>query len=170
MNLHYGEVIEIAEEEGMRMGIVRVGGAPKESAARSPDGRRCPVISFNLRRDGDQQGRRDRRTRKKKMCLAIPGKLIEISTDANGVRMGKANFGGIVKQVCLEYTPEVGMGDYVLVHVGFALSKVDEEEAARTYKALEQMQQLGELDTPDVTDDEDPFPDESPPGSISRAA
>lgn len=89
------------------------------------------------------------------MCLAIPGKLTEITTDANGVRMGKANFGGIVKQVCLEYTPEVGMGDYVLVHVGFALSKVDEEEAARTYKALEQMQQLGDLDVPDLPDEED---------------
>ncbi len=84
------------------------------------------------------------------MCLAIPGKLIEISADAHGVRMGKANFGGIVKQVCLEYTPEVETGDYVLVHVGFALSKVDEEEAKRTYDALKQLDQLGELDTPDV--------------------
>ena len=93
------------------------------------------------------------------MCLAIPGKLMEITTDANGVRMGKANFGGIVKEVCLEYTPEVERGDYVLVHVGFALSKVDEEEAARTYKALEQMQQLGELETPDATEDD--LPDES---------
>ena len=87
------------------------------------------------------------------MCLAIPGKLIETSTDANGVRMGKANFGGIVKQVCLEYTPEVEKGDYVLVHVGFALSKVDEAEAARTYQALERMEQLTELDIPDVADD-----------------
>lgn len=87
------------------------------------------------------------------MCLAIPGKLIEISTDANGVRMGKANFGGIVKQVCLEYTPEVEQGDYVLVHVGFALSKVNEAEAARTYQALERMEQLTELDIPDVADD-----------------
>jgi hydrogenase expression/formation protein HypC len=86
------------------------------------------------------------------MCLAIPGKLIEIASDANGVRMGKANFGGIVKQVCLEYTPEVEMGDYVLVHVGFALSKVNEEEAARTYKLLDEMKQLGELDTPDLDD------------------
>ena len=82
------------------------------------------------------------------MCLAIPGKLIETSTDANGVLMGKANFGGIVKQVCLEYTPEVQCGDYVLVHVGFALSKVDEAEAERTYSALEAMNQLGELDVP----------------------
>lgn len=83
------------------------------------------------------------------MCLAIPGKVLEIQKDAQGVRMGKTNFGGIVKQVCLEYTPEVECGDYVLVHVGFALSKVDEEEAHRTYKALENMKQLGELDTPD---------------------
>ena len=84
------------------------------------------------------------------MCLAIPGKLIEISRDPQGVRMGKANFGGIVKQVCLEYTPEVSAGDYVLVHVGFALGKVDEEEAARTYRLLEQMNQLTELEAPEV--------------------
>ena len=89
------------------------------------------------------------------MCLAIPGKLIEIASDSNGVRMGKANFGGIVKQVCLEYTPEVQTGDYVLVHVGFALSKVNEEEAARTYQLLEELKQLGELDTPDL--DDSPF-------------
>ena len=87
------------------------------------------------------------------MCLAIPGKLIEITTDHAGVKMGRANFGGIVKQVCLEYTPEVETGDYVLVHVGFALSKVNEEEATRTYQLLEEMKQLGELDTPEVTDD-----------------
>ncbi len=84
------------------------------------------------------------------MCLAIPGRLIEVSEDAHGVRMGKANFGGIVKQVCLEYTPEANAGDYVLVHVGFALGKVDEDEAARTYKLLEEMEQLAELDVPDV--------------------
>lgn len=84
------------------------------------------------------------------MCLAIPGKLIEIAADPNGVRMGKANFGGIVKQVCLEYTPEVNIGDYVLVHVGFALSKVDEEEAARTYQMLEEMDQLQELEIPEA--------------------
>jgi hydrogenase expression/formation protein HypC len=85
------------------------------------------------------------------MCLAIPGKVLEIQQDAQGVRMGKANFGGIVKQVCLEYTPDVCCGDYVLVHVGFALSKVDEAEAERTYKALEELKQLGELETPDLS-------------------
>lgn len=84
------------------------------------------------------------------MCLAIPGKLIEIACDPQGVRMGKANFGGIVKQVCLEYTPEVKPGDYILVHVGFALGKVDEEEAERTYRLLAEMDQLAELEIPDA--------------------
>ncbi|MDB6030445.1 MAG: hydrogenase assembly chaperone hypC/hupF [Verrucomicrobiales bacterium] len=79
------------------------------------------------------------------MCLAIPGKVIDITEDPNGVRMAKANFGGIVKQVCLEYTPDVQIGEYVLVHVGFALGKVDEEQAANTYRVLEELRQLDEL-------------------------
>ncbi len=85
------------------------------------------------------------------MCLAIPGKVLEIQADPAGVRMAKADFGGILKQVCLEYTPEVHCGDYVLVHVGFALSKVDEAEALRTYRALEEMNQLTELQAPSET-------------------
>ena len=88
------------------------------------------------------------------MCLAIPGKLITIATDDAGVRMGRANFGGIVKEVCLEYTPDVQCGDYVLVHVGFALGKVDEAEAQRTYDALKSLDQLSELDTPGISDAE----------------
>jgi hydrogenase expression/formation protein HypC len=83
------------------------------------------------------------------MCLAIPGKLIEITSD-HGIRTGRVNFGGIVKQVCLEYTPDADPGDYVLVHVGFALSKVEEAEAARTYKALQELKQLGELEAPEI--------------------
>jgi hydrogenase expression/formation protein HypC len=83
------------------------------------------------------------------MCLAIPGQVVEIHEE-QGLKMGKTNFGGIVKRVCLEYTPEVQVGDYVLVHVGFAISKVNEEEAARTYKLLEEMQQLAELEVPEV--------------------
>ena len=82
------------------------------------------------------------------MCLAIPGKLIEISQDSQGVRMGRADFGGIVKQVCLEYTPEVDAGDYVLVHVGFALARIDEAEARRVFESLEGIQQLDELEAP----------------------
>ncbi len=84
------------------------------------------------------------------MCLAIPGKLIEISEDAHGVKMGRASFGGIVKQVCLQYTPDASPGDYVLVHVGFALNTVDEEEAERTFNLLAEMEQLEELETPEV--------------------
>ena len=84
------------------------------------------------------------------MCLAIPGKVIEIQQDAEGIRFGKTNFGGTVKNVCLEYTPEVALGDYVLVHVGFALSKVDEAEAKKTYALLEEMQQLDELKLPET--------------------
>ncbi len=80
------------------------------------------------------------------MCLAIPGKVLEIVRDPSGLKMGRTNFGGIVKQVCLEYTPEVGVGDYVLVHVGFALNKVNEEEARRTYDLLVEMNQLTELE------------------------
>ena len=80
------------------------------------------------------------------------GKLIEVSQDGQGVKASEwvSDFGGGVKQVCLEYTPEVNTGDYVLVHVGFALGKVDEEEAARTYRLLEEMGQLTELEVPDV--------------------
>lgn len=97
------------------------------------------------------------------MCLAIPGKLIEISEDSFGLLMGKANFGGIVKQVCLQYTPEVQLGDYVLVHVGFALGRVDEAEAERTYKLLEEMEQLNELDAPELDAITDAAVAESPP-------
>jgi hydrogenase expression/formation protein HypC len=80
------------------------------------------------------------------MCLAVPGKVLEIESNPQGLRMGKADFGGIVKTVCLEYTPEIVPGDYVLVHVGFALSKVDEEEAVRTYEILREMNQLADLE------------------------
>jgi hydrogenase expression/formation protein HypC len=83
------------------------------------------------------------------MCLAIPGRVVEVQ-DVQGMKMGRADFGGIVKRVCLEYTPDVQVGEYVMVHVGFALSKVDEEEAARTYKLLEEMNQLAELEVADV--------------------
>ena len=61
--------------------------------------------------------------------------------------MAKVSFGGMVKQVCLEYTPDAEAGDYVLVHVGFALSRIDEKEAERTFKILEELGQLMELDS-----------------------
>jgi len=62
------------------------------------------------------------------------------------MRMARVNFGGVVKQVCVEYTPDASVGDYVLVHVGFALSRINEEEAQRTYQLLQELGQLDELD------------------------
>ncbi len=86
------------------------------------------------------------------MCLGIPGRVLELF-DINGLKMAKVQYGGIVRDACLEYTPEANVGDYVIVHVGFAISKVDEEEAARTYKLLEEMGQLAELSTPEVEEE-----------------
>lgn len=75
------------------------------------------------------------------MCLAIPGRILN-STENKGVRYGRVNFGGIVREVCLEFVPEAAVGDYVVVHVGFAISRVDAEEAQRTYELLEKMGML----------------------------
>ncbi len=79
------------------------------------------------------------------MCLGIPGKVVETRRE-NDVLMGKVQFGGVFRQVCLEHVPEVQVGDYVIVHVGFALSRLDEEEAQRVFQYLEEIQQLGELE------------------------
>jgi len=76
------------------------------------------------------------------MCLAIPGKVEAISTEGM-IRVGRVNFGGVVKNVCLDYVPEVEVGDYTIVHVGFAISKIDEETAQKT---LEEFRALGILD------------------------
>jgi hydrogenase expression/formation protein HypC len=73
------------------------------------------------------------------MCLAIPGKVIEIQTSVEPM-MGKVSFGGIVKQVCLDWVPDVAVGEYVIVHVGFAISKVNEEEALETIKMILSME------------------------------
>ena len=75
------------------------------------------------------------------MCLSIPGKVLEINYDGQ-IKMGKVDFAGIGKRVCLQYLPDVKVGDYVLVHVGFAIAIVNEEEAART---LELFRQMGEV-------------------------
>ena len=79
------------------------------------------------------------------MCLAVPGKIISIQGDDAISRTGRVSFGGVVKEVSLAYVPEAQIGDYVIVHVGFALSKVDEDEAARVFDYLAQMGELGEL-------------------------
>src|SRR5580658_6301451 len=76
------------------------------------------------------------------MCLAVPGRVDSLY-DGDGVLMGKVNFGGVVKDVCLAYLPDIRVGDYAIVHVGFAISKVDEEAAHNT---LELFRELGTLD------------------------
>jgi hydrogenase expression/formation protein HypC len=75
------------------------------------------------------------------MCLGIPGKVVDVR-DEDGLRMGRVDFGGVRKEACLSYVPEVVPGDYVIVHVGFAISHVDEEEALRTLELLSQMGDL----------------------------
>jgi hydrogenase expression/formation protein HypC len=81
------------------------------------------------------------------MCLAIPGKVVETYRE-HDVLMGKVEFGGVFKRVCLEHVPEVQVGEYVVVHVGFALSRIDAAEAQRVFEFLEGMNQLDELREP----------------------
>ncbi len=82
------------------------------------------------------------------MCLGVPGKVIEIHENPTGMTMGRVSFGGIVKEVCLAYTPEAAVGDYVVVHVGFAISQIDEAEAHKVFEYLQGMGELAELDVP----------------------
>jgi hydrogenase expression/formation protein HypC len=70
------------------------------------------------------------------MCLAVPGKVIEIY-QANGARMGKVDFGGVVREACLDFLPEIEVGDYTIVHVGFGISRLDEEEARQTLEMFQ---------------------------------
>ena len=71
------------------------------------------------------------------MCLGIPGKITIVSDDATGLRQGRLDFGGITKEACLAYVPEAKVGDYVIVHAGFAISVLDEQEALQTFKYIE---------------------------------
>ncbi|OGO12873.1 MAG: hypothetical protein A2Z66_03530 [Chloroflexi bacterium RBG_13_66_10] len=73
------------------------------------------------------------------MCLAVPGKVIEIYS-ANGARMGKVDFGGVVREACLDFLPEIEVGDYTIVHVGFGISRLDEEEARSTLELLKEIE------------------------------
>lgn len=82
------------------------------------------------------------------MCLAIPGRIERITGENPLMRMGHVNFGGILKEACLAYVPEARVGDYVIVHVGFALSRVDEPEAQKIFEYLKEMQELEELGGP----------------------
>jgi hydrogenase expression/formation protein HypC len=88
------------------------------------------------------------------MCLAIPGRIGEIYED-RGTRMGKVDFGGVVKEVCLAYLPEIEVGDYTIVHVGFAISRIDEESARQTLATFAELglleEELEELRATDET-------------------
>lgn len=76
------------------------------------------------------------------MCLGVPGKVLEIEPNSLGMTMGKVSFGGIAREVCLAYVPEAGVGDYVIVHAGFAISRLDEAEAMEVFELLNQMDEL----------------------------
>jgi hydrogenase expression/formation protein HypC len=99
------------------------------------------------------------------MCLAIPGKITSISGDDPLMRTGKVDFGGILKEVSLAYVPEAQLGDYVIVHVGFALSRVDEAEAHQVFEYLREMQELSELEESGA--DVSPAPPPSSPSALS---
>ena len=89
------------------------------------------------------------------MCLAVPGQIREVY-EANGARMGKIDFDGITKEICLEYLPEIAVGDYAIVHVGFAIQKLDEESALETLRIFREMGVL-----------EEELGEETPPGKYS---
>ncbi|HTW23357.1 MAG TPA: HypC/HybG/HupF family hydrogenase formation chaperone [Candidatus Baltobacteraceae bacterium] len=101
------------------------------------------------------------------MCLAIPGKIIG-SAVSNGIRVGRVQFGGITRETCLDFVPEASVGDYVIVHVGFAISRVDREEAERSYELLESM---GLLESELASDLEDlqPAPQSADPRNRGSA-
>jgi hydrogenase expression/formation protein HypC len=82
------------------------------------------------------------------MCLGVPGKVVRVDESPIGMTMGLVSFGGITKEVCLAYTPEAKAGDYVLVHVGFAISMLDEAHAREVFETLKRMGELTELDVP----------------------
>ena len=97
------------------------------------------------------------------MCLGVPGKLIDVYTQ-DGLAMGKVEFGGIVRETCLAYTPEAQVGDYVIVHVGFAISRLNEAEADEIFSYLDQMGELAALE-----DEQAPRPAEDGPGAEEEA-
>ncbi len=85
------------------------------------------------------------------MCLSIPGKLIEITAQLDEIfRTGKVSFDGVVKEVSLTLVPEAKVGDYVMIHVGAAISIVDEEEAKKTFELLKQLDELNDLYPPNI--------------------
>jgi hydrogenase expression/formation protein HypC len=87
------------------------------------------------------------------MCLSVPGRVVDTFRE-NELAMGKVDFGGVVKRVCLEHVPEATSGDWVLVHVGFALTRIDEAEARKIFELLSEMGGLDELNEPAEANEE----------------
>ena len=85
------------------------------------------------------------------MCLGVPGKVVGVEENPLGMTMGTVSFGGIKKEICLAFVPDVKVGEYVIVHVGFAISKIDEQEAREVFNILKEMGDLAELDDPTVS-------------------
>jgi len=80
------------------------------------------------------------------MCLSVPGRILDI-TEEDGFKMGKVDFSGVIKRICLQYVPDIQVGEYALVHVGFAIARVDEKEAAKTLQLLRELDEM--QDEPD---------------------
>ncbi|HVP39646.1 MAG TPA: HypC/HybG/HupF family hydrogenase formation chaperone [Candidatus Saccharimonadales bacterium] len=100
------------------------------------------------------------------MCLGVPGKVLSVEENPAGMAMGKVSFAGVIREVCLAYVPDVQPGEYVIVHVGFAISKVSEEEAQETLEILRQMgelAELGEAGEPSEAGEPQPGPGAEPP-------
>ena len=105
------------------------------------------------------------------MCLGVPGKVLTVEENAQGMAMGDVSFGGVNKEICLAYVPEARPGDYVIVHAGFAISIVNQQEAEETFEILRQMGELAELeerreDLPGAA----PDPGPASPGDRSHGA
>jgi len=80
------------------------------------------------------------------MCLGIPGKVLSIEPNSVGMMMGRVSFGGVIKEVCLAYVPEAQVDDYVIVHAGFALNRLDEAEANEVFEALAELEEVAEFE------------------------
>ena len=89
------------------------------------------------------------------MCLAVPGKIISITDSNKTTRRGKVQFGDVVKEINLSFVPEAELGEYVLVHVGFALATIQEEEAQRVFDYLDEMDELAEMEEMSELEEDD---------------
>jgi len=86
------------------------------------------------------------------MCLGIPGRVVRVEQDSSGVAMGTVDFGGITKEICLVCVPEIEVGEHVIVHAGFAISKIDEQEAGEVFRMLEEISERSETESSPAED------------------